>query len=149
MIDCVYLIVQSFFVLKGEVIHMIRTIAFVQDSESIEVGLIVAKHLQEAGLSFTCVGTIPTQVNACEADIVIALKEIVGDADIALGVSISGNGIAIYGNKLENYIAAPITSFPDVEEAVSCYSCNMFDVPASNESISELFQYAIKLIGEK
>jgi len=126
---------------------MQKQIVFVQDSVSISTGAVVISKLNEAGVNITKIGTIPIQVDSTENDITSLLESLVSFADITFGISSSGNGIAIYGNKIEGITAAQISSYADIEEAMFQQSCNLYDVSACNNEAASLFVEIAKKAG--
>lgn len=126
---------------------MSNKIAFVQDSASIYFGESILSRLQEAGISISKIGTIPIQTEASEEDIVLALKELIIDADVVLGISSSGNGLSIYGNKIDGIVASTISSNDDLNEAITVYSSNMFDVSVNTPKACDLLIKAAKEMG--
>lgn len=126
---------------------MLKKLAFIQDSVSISCGQGILSRLQVAGVPISQSGTIPIQTEASEEDIVLALKELIVDADIILGISSSGNGISIYGNKIDGIIASSISSVDDLNEAITVHSINMIDVPANNPQAYDLLIKAVKKMG--
>lgn len=126
---------------------MLKKVAFIQDSVSISCGQSVLSRLYEAGVPIIKSGTIPIQAEASEEDIVLALKKLIVDIDIILGISHSGNGLSIYGNKIEGIVASPVSSIDDLNDAIIVHSSNMIDVTANNPEACTLLIEAAKKMG--
>ena len=118
---------------------MSNRIVFVQDSVSAVPGAELMNRLMKAGVIFEKSYTIPIQLNASEEEIVHALEAAIDNANVIFGISSSGNGIAIYGNKIEGIKAAPISTENEIDEAVSTLNCNMFDVSSINANAFDLY----------
>ena len=112
-----------------------KRIAFVFDDISQECGEKVFSNLeQREDINYTK-GIIPVYAHEDEFLIVSSLYSIIVDSDFVIGISSSGSGIAIYANKINGYIAASVTSFSEIDEAIRDYSANVFDVSMHNPNV--------------
>lgn len=120
-----------------------KKIAFVFDDVSEKTGEEVFSRLEKNGASFYSKGVISIYAHADESTIVSSLFSIIHDADMVIGVSSSGNGIAIYTNKISGFTAAPISSISDIDDAIDVYKANAFDIPAHS---AQLFSICANLV---
>ena len=118
---------------KGECI--MKKVSFVYDDVSREIGKKIACEIGNKGYSISTIGEIPIIAHEDEDTIISFLYDIIKESDVVIGISSSGNGIAIYTNKIPGFTAAPISSIEDYSYAVSTYSANAFDISAKNEDI--------------
>jgi len=112
-----------------------KKIAFVFDDVSEEVGKEIISDFEQKGITFHSKGVIPIYAHADEDVIISSLYSIIHDSDMVIGVSSSGNGVAIYTNKITGFTSAPITSIDDIDEAIDIYAANAFDIPAHNSNL--------------
>lgn len=121
-------------IIRNEVSAM-KKIAFVFDDVSEATGYKVLSKLEQSNIAFHARGVIPIYAHADEDTIISSLFAIIDGADMVIGVSSSGNGIAIYTNKIPGFTAAPITSIADIDEAIDVYKANAFDIPAHSADL--------------
>ena len=123
---------------KGEEQEVMNKVSFVYDDVSAEKAKNILQYLENKGISLVAFGGIPILAHSDENTIIEMLSTIIADSDVVIGVSSSGNGMAIYTNKIRSYTAAPITTINDIDVAINLYNANAFDISASNENIFEL-----------
>ena len=112
-----------------------KKIAFVFDDVSEIDGEETLSALEKNGIPYYSKGVIPIYAHADEDTIISSLYSIIRDADVVIGVSSTGNGIAIYTNKISGYTAAPISSSADIDEAINVYKANAFDISVHNTDL--------------
>lgn len=112
-----------------------KKIALVFDDVSEEIGRNILSDFEQKGMMFYSNGIIPIYAHAEEDVIISSLYEIIHGCDMVIGISSSGNGIAIYTNKITGFTAAPIASIADIDEAIDIYAANAFDIPAHHKDI--------------
>ena len=120
-----------------------KKIAFIYDDVSEEDAKELLSNLEQRGITFYSKGVVPIYAQAEEDVIISDLYELIHDSEMVIGVSSSGNGIAIYTNKIAGFTAAPITSISDIDEAIDVYAANAFDVPVHN---TDLFYICTNLV---
>ena len=124
-----------------------KKIVMVVDELSTEAGDRLFLALKERGIEIYKKGIIPMYSHASEEEIIDRLYEIVSESSIVLGVSVTGNGIAIFLNKIKGFTVAPIGSYDDAIFAVDTYEANGFDIPADNNGIVDVYLRLIERIG--
>lgn len=131
---------------KGD--SFMKKIAFVYDDVSKEKGIEIIEKLATEGYKVACTGEIPIYAHTEEDTLITDLYGIIHNCDFVIGISSSGNGIAIYTNKINGFTCAPVTTMDDVTEAIDTFNANAFDIAAFNP---EAFSIVIDLIkrGEK
>lgn len=112
-----------------------KKITFVYDDMSESVGKEILSNLENQGIIFYSTGIIPIYAHADEDTIISLLSEAIYNSDMVVGISSSGNGIAIYANKIVSFKAASITSIDDIDTAIDIYSANVFDISAHNTNL--------------
>lgn len=112
-----------------------KKIAFVFDDVSEAIGKEVLSELEGTGIVLHSTGMIPIYAHADEDTILSSLYSIIHEANMVIGISSSGNGIAIYTNKINGFTAAPIGSIANITEAIDIYSANAFDISAHNRDL--------------
>lgn len=112
-----------------------KKIALVYDDVSEEIGKNILYEFQQKGITFYSNGVIPIYAHAEENVIISSLYKIIHGCDIVIGISSSGNGIAIYTNKISGFTAAPVASIAGIDEAIDIYAANAFDIPAHRKDI--------------
>ena len=116
-------------------VFFMKKIAFVFDDVSVARGEEVLAKLQHTSSCVCTKGVIPIYAHADEDEIVTSLRSVIKDADMVIGISSSGNGIAIYTNKISGFTAAPISSVSDINVATKVYGANAFDISAYNNEL--------------
>jgi len=125
----------------------VRKLAFVYDTISEDKCQSLMESLKGMGVKFFNIGAIPISTDETEDAILSSLYSIIENADIVLGVSSSGNGIAIYANKIEGFIAAPIGMMSDIDEAISVFSANTFDISMYNRNLFNICMTIVERTG--
>lgn len=123
---------------KGEEQKNMNKVSFVYDDVSVTKAKDILLHLQNKGIALVAFGEIPILAHSDENTIIERLSTIIADSEVVVGVSSSGNGVAIYTNKIRGYTAAPITTIDDINVSINLYNANAFDISASNENVFEL-----------
>lgn len=123
-----------------------KKISFVFDDISEEVGKQIIFECEKKGIIFHSKGTIPIYAHADEETIISSLYSIIYDSDMVIGVSSSGNGIAIYTNKITGFTAVPITSIDEIDEAIDSYKANAFDISAHNAKLNLICKNLIERV---
>lgn len=134
---------------KKKGVDDMKKIALVFDDKSVEIGEKIYSDFVEDGVSIDRKGIIPTYSDASEDEIVDALYNTVYDVSYILGISSSGNGIAIYANKLRGYNATPIRSLEEALQYIDMYSANAFDISSGNENIFSIYKKLVEKIEGK
>jgi len=112
-----------------------------------DIGEKIYTDFQQYGIPIAQKGMIPVFSHADEDVILQSLREIICDASFVIGVSSSGNGIAIYVNKLPGFNAAPITSLSDAMSAINLFEANAFDISANNIDASIIYKELVEKSG--
>lgn len=131
--------------MEGE--QLMNRIALVYDEMSIECGEELYENLTKSGFAIDKKGVIPILVHADEEEILDSLYKIIYNASLVLGISSTGNGIAIYANKLHGFTAVPIRTFSDAEQAIKLYGANVFDVISGNQDALSIYKEILSLKG--
>ena len=118
--------------------NKMKNIVFVFDEITESFGKELLSKIEQNTNEDFRVGIIPIYSNSTEEELICSVKEIVGNTNNVIGITSSGNGMAIFANKLSSIIAAPVTSLDDVEEAISTFHANAFDISASNPNCIEV-----------
>lgn len=121
-----------------------KKIALVFDDVSEEIGKKILSDLEQKRMMFYSNGIIPIYAHAEEDVIMSSLYEIIHGCDMVIGISSSGNGIAIYTNKISGFTAVPIVSIADIDEAIDIYAANAFDIPAHHKDIISICKNLIE-----
>ena len=121
-----------------------KKIALVFDDVSEEIGKNILSDFEQKEMMFYSNGIIPIYAHAEEDVIMSSLYEIIHGCDMVIGISSSGNGIAIYTNKISGFTAVPIVSIDDIDEAIDIYAANAFDIPAHHKDIISICTNLIK-----
>lgn len=130
---------------KEEIV--MKKIAFVCDDVSEEIGKKIVFELEQKGVELHSKGVIPIYAHEDEDTIISSLYSIIHDSDMIIGVSSSGNGIAIYTNKIAGFTAVPIVSIDDIDEAIRIYTANAFDISAHNDELMSICKNLVERMG--
>lgn len=116
-------------------------ISIVSDSISQESVSDLIGKLRAQGMEIDYLGTIPTLSEGYSEEIIIEqLKSIIKYNNFPIvAITSSGNSVSIYANKL-GVNAAPIFDLQGVDEAISKFSCKIFDIQVNSKNIYSLLK---------
>lgn len=122
-------------------------IVFLSDEMSTEKYFEYKEYFDSLGKSFYSYGIVPVLATSTEEIILTELSNIIRDADYVIAISSSGNGIAIYANRISGYVAAPINNVEDIDIAIETFAANVFDIPASSKQGIVVMEKILQKIG--
>lgn len=121
---------------------MSQNIAFITDSLSYDKASDIFKPFMTSS-GTKDIKIIPLLSEKSEDVIISVLSGIFHENyDLYLGLTSSGNGLAIFANKLSGVFAASIGSVSDIPEAISL-NVNCFDVSVVNAEASSILAHII------